>query len=81
MSGQLQQANYSRYGWYDAMVDRVADFPWGIVLALGGILVLVIGGAEEVEQAKGLLTAAGLFGIGHGIHRSGVRNRQATSPH
>jgi hypothetical protein len=74
MDTKPQRATHSHYRRYDATVDRVADFPWGILLALGGVLVLFVGGAAKVEEAKGLLTAAGLFGIGHGIHRSRVRN-------
>jgi hypothetical protein len=34
---------------------------------------MIIFAPERVEDAKALLTAAGLFGIGHGIHRVAKR--------
>lgn len=58
-----------RYNRWDLAMDRIVEFPWGVLLAVIGVVVL-IRWPEKVDQATGLLTAAGLFGIGHGIHRS-----------
>lgn len=59
---------YIDHGW----MDTLADFPWGVLaflLILGLTAVGIIGGAD----ARGLATAAGLLGIGHGIH-TGSKN-------
>jgi hypothetical protein len=52
---------------WDRTFERVADIPWGLVLLL--TLGLLIGfGLVQEEDVRTFATAAGLFGIGHGIH-------------
>jgi hypothetical protein len=53
-------------GW-PLIIERVADVPWGIVTFVG-LLVLLWAGAIDSEDLKALGTAAGLLGVGHGIH-------------
>lgn len=58
-------------GWRrtEAWFDRIADVPWGLLLALIGLVLLVVS-PGRADASSGLWTAAGLFGVGHGIHRA-----------
>ncbi|HEY5786417.1 MAG TPA: hypothetical protein VIT65_16745 [Microlunatus sp.] len=49
------------------MIIKVADVPVGILLAIVGIICFILS-PPQTEVGKALLTAAGLFGIGHGVH-------------
>jgi hypothetical protein len=57
--------------WWECLVERIADVPWGIFafLAILGLLLSNALNSEDVANAKALLPAAGLLGIGHGIHQ------------
>lgn len=50
----------------------LADVPWGVLL-LAIVIGLVACHVMSGDDARGLAPAAGLLGIGHGIH-SGARN-------
>lgn len=52
---------------WDRFWLRFADVPWGLIIfAIATLLTLL----PEVDAAdlRALATAAGLFGVGHGIH-------------
>jgi hypothetical protein len=52
---------------FERWIDRIADVPWGLViLVLVGIGMLR--GWLNAEDLRAFVTAAGLFGVGHGIH-------------
>jgi hypothetical protein len=53
-------------GW-NWWIIRIADVPWGLALAAIAVYFIVAGG-DGLEKGKAMLMAAGLFGIGHGIH-------------
>ena len=61
-------------GAWDLIVDRVADFPFGLV-----VFVVLIGlklfGVISADDLRTLGVAAGLFGIGHGIRTGTERVR------
>jgi hypothetical protein len=57
---------------WDAVIDKFVDIPWGILV----LIALVIFMATHVFQAddvRAFATAAGLLGVGHGIH-TGAKN-------
>ena len=58
-------------GMWSRLVELVADVPWGILAFVGIILAMLFHWLtpEGVADAKALLPAAGLLGIGHGIHQ------------
>jgi hypothetical protein len=53
---------------WDLVVLRIADIPWGLAIAASALLFIAFGGKEGLAKAGPMLTAAGLFGVGHGIH-------------
>ena len=57
-----------RSGRRDAIVMGIADVPWGLIIAVVALGFIVFGGTDGLAKAAPMLTAAGLFGIGHGIH-------------
>lgn len=59
-------------GW-NWWILHIADVPWGLALAVVALPYLFLGG---VEQGQALLMAAGLFGIGHGVHTAAKTMRQ-----
>src|SRR5512138_2368771 len=58
----------ARSGRWDAVVIGIADVPWGLLIAVVALGFIVFGGEDGLGKAAPMLTAAGLFGIGHGIH-------------
>ena len=63
------------HSWLDRLSDRsnrLSDVPWGVLL-LALVIGLVAFHVMSGDDARGLATAAGLLGIGHGIH-SGAKN-------
>ncbi len=63
-----EQMNGGRLTAWDRFVIAVADVPWGVLLALLAVGFILFGGADGLDKAVPMLTAAGLFGIGHGVH-------------
>jgi hypothetical protein len=53
-----------RRGW-NWWILHIADIPWGLALAVVALPYLFLG---MVVQGQAMLMAAGLFGIGHGVH-------------
>jgi hypothetical protein len=47
--------------------DAVADVPWGLI-AFAAIATLEVAGAIAAADVTTLGTAAGLLGVGHGLH-------------
>jgi hypothetical protein len=47
--------------------DALADVPWGMLL-FAVVIVLAVLGVLHAEDVRALGTAAGLLGVGHGIH-------------
>jgi hypothetical protein len=61
----------------DHTLDRFLDLllsSFGAILVITGIIFTFIKGYST--QASAMLTAAGLFGIGHGARRGGNANRR-----
>jgi hypothetical protein len=54
---------------WNSLIARTGDISLVLLLAILGIVVL-LSSKEAVDQGKALLTAAGLFGIGHGAYTS-----------
>jgi hypothetical protein len=54
------------HGW-DRWIDRIADIPWGVI-AFIVVLILLLTHDLKADDITGLGTAAGLLGVGHGIH-------------
>jgi hypothetical protein len=65
--GQRRLAGSDR-SW-NSLIARTGDISLVLLLAILGIVVL-LSSKEAVDQGKALLTAAGLFGIGHGAYTS-----------
>lgn len=61
----VRYVDHRRLSWF-------LDVPWG-VLILAAVVVLVAINEISGEEARALATAAGLLGIGHGIH-TGAKN-------
>jgi hypothetical protein len=59
-------------GTWDKTFDKIADIPWGV---LGLITLIVLAAAHQVDtdELRAFATAAGLLGVGHGIH-TGAKN-------
>jgi hypothetical protein len=59
----------------DAFFERIADIPWGVLLVLVLVALLVFGKVkgDDIQTIRALAASAGLFGIGHGIH-SGAKH-------
>jgi hypothetical protein len=55
-----------RRGW-DRWIDFIADVPWGVI-AFFVVLILLLTDNLAPDDITGLGTAAGLLGVGHGIH-------------
>ena len=53
---------------WDRFIEVTADIPWGVLLLLA-VGVLRLFDRISAEDVRGFLTAAGLFGIGHGLGR------------
>jgi hypothetical protein len=56
------RAGHRGWNWW---ILRIADVPWGLGLAVIALPYVFLGG---IQQGQALLMAAGLFGIGHGVH-------------
>jgi hypothetical protein len=67
MTTDPEQGNGRHESWWDVAIERIADVPWGLLLVVFAFVVLITGWTG-VEESRAILTAAGLFGIGHGIH-------------
>jgi hypothetical protein len=52
---------------WDTIFERSADIPWGVLL-LFVIVILMLKGSVHADDVRAFATAAGLFGLGHGIH-------------
>jgi hypothetical protein len=52
---------------WDFWINHIADVPWGVVAFL---IVVVLRASKVIDDAAltGLGSAAGLLGIGHGLH-------------
>ena len=61
---------------WDRFVIWSADVPWGVLIALGAVMLIALGGKDGLAKAMPLLTAAGLFGVGHGIHTAAKIKKQ-----
>jgi hypothetical protein len=61
----VRYVDHRRLSWF-------LDVPWGVVI-LAVVVVLVAINEISGEEARALATAAGLLGIGHGIH-TGAKN-------
>jgi hypothetical protein len=64
-----------RKQYWDPFFERVADIPWGVLLVVVLVVLLVIGKVKgnDIETIRALATSAGLLGIGHGLH-SGAKH-------
>jgi hypothetical protein len=56
-----------RWEW---VIEKVADIPWGIIVFVMIAVLMATHAikAEDINNAKALLPAAGLLGVGHGLH-------------
>jgi hypothetical protein len=52
---------------WEGSVDKVADVPWGLI-AFAALVTLNALGHLSDDALTGLGAAAGLLGLGHGIH-------------
>jgi hypothetical protein len=59
-------------GVFERLLDRVADVPWGL-LVLIVLVVLALFDQVHADDIRAFATAAGLLGVGHGIH-TGAKN-------
>ena len=60
----------ARRSWHwnwDCIFERIADIPWGVLLLIV-LGILLAFGLVRTDDIRAFATAAGLFGIGHGIH-------------
>ena len=57
---------------WDKLIGWVADIPWGVILLIFLVGSVVFGYLQE-DDLKVFATAAGLLGVGHGIH-TGAKN-------
>jgi hypothetical protein len=55
------------WGNWEGLWDRIADIHWGLVL-FGVLVVLLLIGQINGDDVRGFSVAAGLLGVGHGIH-------------
>jgi hypothetical protein len=76
--GPVPPTSNDRSRW-NSWVIHVADVPWGLLIAVGAVLLILLGGKEGLAKAAPLLTAAGLFGVGHGIHTAAKIRRQRST--
>ena len=77
LSGGDRPATATGRAW-QLVVERITDVPWGI-LAFVVIVVLMFShviSSDDLANAKALLPAAGLLGIGHGIHQGSKHLRR-----
>ena len=70
-----QDADGKKLVEFDPIFERIADIPWGILLVLLLVALLVFRKVEgnDIQTIRALATSAGLFGIGHGFH-SGAKH-------
>lgn len=76
--GQPEPQAGRRWSW-DTAVITIADVPWGLIIAIIALVLIAFGGKAGLGKAAPMLTAAGLFGIGHGIHTAakvGIRGNK-----
>jgi hypothetical protein len=59
-------------GAWNQTFDKIADIPWG-VLGLIALIVLAVTHQVDADELRVFATAAGLLGVGHGIH-TGAKN-------
>ena len=57
---------------FERVVDRVSDVPWGL-LVLIVLAVAMLFKYVNPDDVRAFATAAGLLGVGHGIH-TGAKN-------
>jgi hypothetical protein len=52
---------------YDRFVGRIADVPWGLIAL---VVIGILDASHDIssDDVKAFASAAGLFGLGHGIH-------------
>lgn len=65
-------ANGRGQGAWDKTFEKIADIPWG-VLGLIALIVLAATHQVDTDELRAFATAAGLLGVGHGIH-TGAKN-------
>jgi hypothetical protein len=63
----LESLGMKAPGDWDAWMYVIADVPWGVV-AFFTVLILLLTDHLSGDDITGLGTAAGLLGVGHGIH-------------
>jgi hypothetical protein len=65
MEGSRKRRRWSAF--WDEWIDHIADIPWGVI-AFFVVLILLLTGHLKAGDLTGLGSAAGLLGVGHGIH-------------
>ncbi|HEY3207302.1 MAG TPA: hypothetical protein VGJ58_10165 [Gaiellaceae bacterium] len=60
-------------------MNLIADVPWGVI-AFFTVLILLLTHRLRAGDITGLGTAAGLLGVGHGIH-IGAKHLSRRRPH
>jgi hypothetical protein len=60
---------------WDQLIGVLADIPWG-VLSLITLFILIKTDTVSSGDIAGLGAAAGLLGVGHGLHMAGKHRRQ-----
>ena len=58
---------------FERCMGRVADFPWGQFVLIVLVVFFLCGKHFDTEDVRAFATAAGLLGVGHGIH-TGAKN-------
>ncbi len=55
---------------WESFIDHVADIPWGLIafLIIAVLILWHVLRQQDIDNAKALLPAAGLLGVGHGLH-------------
>jgi hypothetical protein len=73
--------NQQLRGWdkWDKFIDRVADIPWALIVLFVLALLLLFDLATG-EDVRAFATAAGLLGIGHGIHTGSKHLTRSSGP-
>ena len=62
--------NWEKGQRWDCVIDKIADVPIGVLafISIAALMACGVITGAQVDNAKALLTAAGLLGVGHAIH-------------